>query len=90
MTPEQHLTYVEEMTKAINSSVAEAIEKHVNGKIRGMDSKLSAYILKDEDWKKISEPYINLAISIERTWKFFVYVGSGILILLGLYATSKK
>lgn len=90
MTPEQHIIYVEKMTKAIDKSVGEAIEKYVNGKIRAMDTKLSDYIVKDEAWKNISDPYIKLAQSVERTWKFFMYVGSGILVIMGIYGATSK
>lgn len=52
---------VDELQKildVINKSTEQAIEKHVNGKIRNMDSKLDNYIKSDMEWKRTVEPVV--------------------------------
>jgi hypothetical protein len=52
---------VEDLQKildVINKSTEQAIEKHVNGKIRNMDKKLDEYIQEDITWKQTVQPII--------------------------------
>lgn len=50
---------LQKILDVINSSTENAIEKHVNGKIRNMDSKLDTYIKSDLEWKKTVEPVVD-------------------------------
>lgn len=42
---------VGDILNRIEPSIEKSIEKHVNGKIRNLDSKLSEYIVSDNKWK---------------------------------------
>jgi len=85
MNEKDQAKYVQQLTAIIDSSVASAIEKHVNGKIRALDSKITQYIIDDTKWKEDADPYIKLASHISGTWKFAVYFAGGILVLIALF-----
>ena len=86
MSEEQHQKYIEEVKVA----VADSIEKHVNGKIRGLDEKVTTYIKEDTEWKATADPYIKLAVNIAGTWKFVIYLVGGVVAILGLIIGIEK
>lgn len=81
MSKNDHDIYIEEMKKELHI----ALEFYVNGKIDKMSDKFDAYIINDEKWKAMADPYIRLAMNISGTWKFIVYVVVSVLSFLGLY-----
>ena len=81
MTQDVQKQFLAEITKTVEQS----IETVVNGKIRKLDEKVTAYIERDEQWKKDADPYIKLASNLSGSWKFLVYVVGGLLAFLGFY-----
>ncbi len=81
-----------------------AVKETVNGKIDAMhnqlkdhtrideetNQKLIDYIREDTDWKKTADPYIKLAVNIAGTWKFAIYVLTGLLVVIGFYKIFPK
>lgn len=87
MEEKERQQYIRELTQIIDASVANAIEKHVNGKIRNLDIKLTEYIHDDTKWKEDADPYIKLASNISGTWKFAVYTAGGLITLFAIFKT---
>lgn len=75
---------ISKIIKALDESVAKAVELNVNGKIRKIDEKLDNYIKADLEWKKTADPYIKIASNISGTWKFIIYIAGGILAIIGI------
>ncbi len=59
----------------LNKTIAESIEKNVNGKIRLLDQKIDNYIREDNEWKNDVKPYIESMRKIQG----FSEVGTAIL-----------
>ena len=79
---------------ALDKSVADAIEKHVNGKIRNMDQKLDAYIEKDMVWKdKVVQPLVDAYSSANNVGTFLIWISKIVMaigaIVAGGFATGK-
>ena len=75
MTPKQ--------LKAIENSVAQAIQLHVNGKIELIRSELLAHAEKDEANMAILQqhmedvkPFMQSAAGLQILWKFLIAIGS--------------
>lgn len=65
----------------LQKTVADSIEKNVNGKIRLLDLKLDSYIQDDLEWKKSAQPAldtVNDARSFGRVFMKFVGVVAAI------------
>jgi len=54
---------VDTILHRIEPVVAKAIETHVNGKIRNLDTKIDAYIVEDNKWKEKALPAINIGLN---------------------------
>ena len=86
---------LQKILDVINSSTENAIEKHVNGKIRNMDSKLDTYIKSDLEWKKTVEPVVDAyntvgLVSNFTNWLSKVIISVGIIIAAVIgFATYK-
>lgn len=87
MTPEQFDRFLKSQKEQLELSVATAIEKNVNGKIRNLDKKLDDYITVDTTWKVIdkkwkedAQPTIDLGNNVRGFNKVLLY-------LLGLVAS---
>lgn len=86
---------LQKILDVINSSTENAIEKHVNGKIRNMDSKLDTYIESDLEWKKTVEPVVDAyntvgLVSNFTNWLSKVIISVGIIIAAVIgFATYK-
>jgi len=57
-------------------STKEAVEKHVNGKIRALDEKLDQHILSEQIFREEVKPLLQGAAGLQLLWKVFVAVGS--------------
>ena len=86
---------LQKILDVINSSTENAIEKHVNGKIRNMDKKLDEYIESDLEWKKTVEPVVDAyntvgLVSNFTNWLSKVIISVGIIIAAVIgFATYK-
>ena len=82
MTPEQ----IEHLEKTI----AESIEKNVNGKIKLIDQKLDAYILSDNAWKLDADPYIKGLANVSGTAKIVIWLAVAVSTIGGAIIMIKK
>ena len=87
MTPEQ----LEESRRIYIDVIKDAIKVTVNGKLDNLTTEFREhreetrnYIKQDMAWKSIADPYIKLAANISGVWKFLIYLGGGIITLLGV------
>lgn len=78
----------------LDEAIEAAVEKHVNGKIKSLDEKLTKYIEGDETWKLTAKPYVEAghdALGFYKILKgllgFLVLVGASI--AAGLAIKSK-
>lgn len=87
MSPDDFKTIMGVIDSSIKESVAIAIEKHVNGKIRNLDTKIDEYIKQDVEWKKDdkawkdnAQPTINLGSGAINWWNFtkWIFTSAGI------------
>lgn len=71
---------IRKMKEDIEKSVAIAIEKNVNGKIRRLDEKMEEYIKSDLKWKDEYSPYLkgieSISIGGKIVFKFLVGVAT--------------
>ena len=74
----------EELIK-IQEAVGVAIEKHVNGKIRVMDARLTEYIKDDLEWKEQAAPTIELGNNIRGFGKVFAYILGTAGVMFGVF-----
>lgn len=88
-------------TELITASVEDKIEKKVNGSIRNLDAKVTAYIqtdtnwkLVDKLWKEAAQPSIDLGTNLRGFGKVLAYmiatIGALIGLVSGLIAIIKK
>lgn len=85
MSEEQHQVYLEEVKKAIEST----IKVVVNGKIDGLRKDFEAYVKSDMEWKTIAEPIIKAGNSLTATGKLAVYFFGGLATIAGGVAVIK-
>lgn len=76
---------VDEMFKRIDARIGEAVEKHVNGKIRGLTLKLDNYIASDDSWKEEVKPSIDVMKSIQVTTSVSIWVLKAIIVIGGAF-----
>ena len=62
--------------EANDKSTREAIELHVNGKIRVMDEKLSAHILEEKTFRDTVEPYLQAVTGLKVIRNVIVWLGA--------------
>lgn len=65
---------LEQFKVEMKEHVEKAIEKHVNGGIRNIDTKLTNYIKEDTDWKNRAEPLVIAYEGSKWTFGFFTSV----------------
>lgn len=74
---------VHKMEGHIEKSVATAIEKNVNGKIRGIDQKIDDYIKGDLKWKDSVTPSIDTMKMLSNTSTGVSWILKSVIILGG-------
>ena len=90
-----------EQLQALQNTVAESIEKHVNGKIRAIDVKLDTYIREDteykqrvekdtEAWRLNADSKLEFVSNMQGFGKVSMYVGGLILTVGGAVALILK
>ena len=81
----------------IKQTVAESIEKHVNGRIREvmvnqeiLSNKLDNYIINDNEWKKNADPYLQGLVSLSIGSKILVWIAIAVSSVGGAYLMIKS
>lgn len=69
---------IHKMETKIDASIAKGIELHVNGKIKGLDSKIDTYIKSDNEWKEKYSPYLEGIVGVSVGGKIIVKLILGI------------
>lgn len=76
----------------IEPTVEKSIEKHVNGKIRVLDAKITEYIKADELWKQEITPRIEIIKNVQGFGKVTLYflgfisaIGGAIILVINLF-----
>lgn len=88
MTPEQ--------LQALQGTIAESIEKNVNGKIRMLDAKIDTYIREDNEyktritnetneWRKGADDKLAIVGSVQGFWKVMLFIGSFLAVFGGIW-----
>lgn len=80
------MSITKKQLEAIQKSVGEAVETHVNGKIRTLQSDFNNYVADDKLWKEENQPALDNMKNIRGAFKIFL----GFLGLLGLLGAAIK
>jgi hypothetical protein len=80
-----------QFTESMQKTIADSIESNVNGKIRGLDKRVSEYILADTlwkesdlQWKNRSQPSIDLGANLIAAAKVLGYIAGGAAAVFGI------
>lgn len=75
---------VEMVIHKIEPAIEKAVEKHVNGKIRAIDTKIDIYIKEDLEWKSKALPVIDSGTKVLN----FGTVGVGLLKFVTVFGVA--